>query len=148
MKTHAIALAAGLLFGFGLALSHMADPNKVLAFLDVLGGWDPSLALVMGGALAVFMPGFAWLRRRSRPWIGDTFHLPARGMIDRRLLGGAALFGLGWGLAGYCPGPALAALTFNPREAVMFLAAMIAGGLLPRLAGLPSRLRRRRMYQR
>ena len=148
MKTHAIALAAGVLFGFGLALSHMADPNKVLAFLDILGGWDPSLALVMGGALAVFMPGFAWLRRRSRPWIGDTFHLPARGVIDRRLLGGAALFGLGWGLAGYCPGPALAALTFNPREAAIFLAAMVFGGLLPRLARLPSRLRRRRMYHR
>ncbi|MDA3919727.1 MAG: YeeE/YedE family protein [Salinisphaera sp.] len=128
MKTNLIALAAGLLFGFGLCLSHMADPNKVLAFLDIVGGWDPSLALVMGGALAVFMLAFPLIRRQPGPWVGATFHIPDRHDIDRRLMIGAALFGLGWGLAGYCPGPAIAALAINPHEAILFVFAVIVGG--------------------
>lgn len=132
MKQHLIAIAAGLIFGFGLCLSHMADPNKVLAFLDLVGGWDPSLALVMGGALLVTIPAFAVLRGWRHPWADRTMHWPTATRIDRRLLIGAALFGLGWGLAGYCPGPALAALTFNPREALIFVAALIIGG---RVAG-------------
>lgn len=128
MKTNLVALVAGVLFGFGLALSHMADPNKVLAFLDIVGGWDPSLALVMGGAVIVFAPAFMLIRRSAAPWIGTSFHLPTRNEIDGRLLGGAALFGLGWGLAGYCPGPALAALTFNLHEAIPFVASIVVGG--------------------
>lgn len=130
MIRHLIALTAGLLFGFGLCLSHMADPDKVLAFLDPIGHWDPSLALVMGGALLVTIPGFAVLRRWRRPWADTQMHWPSATCIDRRLLGGALLFGIGWGLAGYCPGPALAALSFNPREALIFLAALIVGGIV------------------
>ncbi|MGB7756879.1 MAG: YeeE/YedE family protein [Salinisphaera sp.] len=132
MKQQLIALAAGLVFGFGLCLSHMADPNKVLAFLDLVGNWDPSLALVMGGALLVTIPAFAVLRGWRHPWADQTMHWPTASRIDRRLVLGAALFGVGWGLAGYCPGPGLAALTFNPREALIFVAALIIGG---RLAG-------------
>lgn len=130
MMRHLIALAAGLVFGFGLCLSHMADPQKVLAFLDPIGHWDPSLALVMLGALCVTAPGFLVLRRwQRRPWAEAAMHWPTATQIDRRLIAGAVLFGMGWGVAGYCPGPALAALTFNPREAVLFLAALIVGGL-------------------
>lgn len=143
MKTHLVALAAGILFGFGLALSHMADPNKVLAFLDIVGHWDPSLALVMAGAVLVFAPAFALIRRASTPWVGPTFHCPTNTHIDRRLIGGAALFGLGWGLAGYCPGPAIAALTFNPHEAIPFVAAIIVGGWAARLLDAPDRAQHR-----
>ncbi|WP_423824041.1 DUF6691 family protein [Salinisphaera sp. SPP-AMP-43] len=132
MTRHLIAAAAGLMFGFGLCLSHMADPNKVLAFLDIVGGWDPSLALVMIGAVMVTIPAFARLRHWRRPWAGQTMHWPTATHIDRRLVLGAALFGLGWGIAGYCPGPAVAALTFNPKEALIFVAALLIGG---RLAG-------------
>lgn len=122
---------AGLLFGVGLALSGMADPQKVLAFLDPLGDWDPSLAWVMGAALAVAVPGFAWVRRRGRAVCGPL-QLPAKASVDRRLLLGAALFGVGWGLAGYCPGPALAGLGRLAPESllvvpVMFLGFWIAG---------------------
>lgn len=137
MKTKLVALVAGVLFGFGLALSHMADPNKVLAFLDIVGAWDPSLALVMGGAVLVFAPAFVLIRRASGPWIGTSFHLPTRSEIDGHLLGGAALFGLGWGLAGYCPGPALAALTFNLHEAIPFVVSIVVGGLAVRFVDRP-----------
>lgn len=101
----------------------------MLAFLDIVGAWDPSLALVMGGAVLVFAPAFVLIRRASGPWISTSFHLPTRSEIDGHLLGGAALFGLGWGLAGYCPGPALAALTFNLHEAIPFVVSMLVGGL-------------------
>jgi len=141
MKTNLVALAAGLLFGFGLALSHMADPDKVLAFLDVVGGWDPSLALVMAGAVLVFAPAFFLINRTSAPWLGKTFHLPTRTNIDHRLIGGAALFGLGWGLAGYCPGPALAALSFNAHEAIPFVASIIVGGWTARWLDAANRRR-------
>lgn len=137
MKTNIVALVAGVLFGFGLALSHMADPNKVLAFLDIVGAWDPSLALVMGGAVLVFAPAFVLIRRSAAPWIGTSFHLPTRNGVDGRLLGGAALFGLGWGLAGYCPGPALAALTFNLPEAIPFVVSIVVGGWAVRLWDRP-----------
>ncbi|AWN16571.1 DUF6691 family protein [Salinisphaera sp. LB1] len=136
MKQHLIAIAAGLVFGFGLCLSHMADPDKVLAFLDLVGGWDPSLALVMGGALLVTVPAFAVLRGWRRPWADTAMHWPTATDIDHRLALGAALFGIGWGLAGYCPGPALAALTFNPHEALIFVAALVIGG---RVAGWRAR---------
>jgi hypothetical protein len=123
-----VALVAGLIFGAGLAVSGMTDPAKVLGFLDVSGGsWDPSLAFVMAGAIAVHAPVVRWLRRRGRPWLGDRVHLPTRTIIDGRLLGGAALFGIGWGLAGYCPGPAVVAAGALRPAGLLLLAGMIAG---------------------
>jgi len=120
------AALSGLLFGLGLAVSGMADPDKVLAFLDPLGAWDPSLALVMGGALAVALPGFAWVRRRGHALCG-VLQLPTNTRVDRDLLLGAAIFGIGWGLAGYCPGPALAGLGRGSLESLWVVPAMFAG---------------------
>lgn len=127
------ALAAGALFGTGLILSGMANPAKVLAFLDVAGDWDPSLAFVMGGAIPVAALGFALGRRRAAPLCAAGFAPPPRGLVDARLLGGAVLFGLGWGLAGFCPGPALASLGFAGWQAWLFVAAMLGGMGLFRL---------------
>jgi hypothetical protein len=118
--------AAGLLFGLGLSVSRMTDPNKVLNFLDVFGAWDPSLALVIIGALAVSVPGFTWVRRRGRAVCG-ALQLPSNPNVDRDLLLGAALFGIGWGLAGYCPGPALAGMTRGSLELLLFVPAMLLG---------------------
>lgn len=126
------ALAAGLLFGFGLALSQMIDPAKVMAFLDVAGVWDPSLAFVMIGALAVAAPAYALAARRARPLYGDSFAVPTRRDIDKPLMIGALLFGAGWGLAGYCPGPAIASLAGGRIEVVIFVAAMLAGMIAAR----------------
>ncbi len=131
----AISALAGLLFGLGLIISMMVNPAKVLAFLDVAGAWDPSLAFVMGGALAVTMAGYAWVLRQPHPWLADRFDLPARRDLDLRLLGGAALFGLGWGLAGFCPGPAVVATVLKPEAALPFVAAMLVGMIVAR--GLP-----------
>jgi uncharacterized membrane protein YedE/YeeE len=135
MKRVIAALLAGLLFGAGLVVSGMSRPAKVLGFLDLgaipQGGWDPSLAFVMAGALLVTVPGFAWARRRKRPLHADKFHLPARRDIDVPLIAGAVLFGLGWGLVGYCPGPALTALLLVP-QALPFILAMTGGMLLYR----------------
>ena len=133
MTTIASAFAVGLLFGLGLLISGMADPAKVLAFLDVTGRWDPSLALVMAGAVAVSAAGFQLARRRGRAVLAATLDVPTRRDIDPRLIAGAAIFGLGWGLVGLCPGPALTLLTVRPTEAATFVAAMIAGMLLFRL---------------
>ena len=133
MKRMSIALAAGALFGLGLAVSGMTNPDKVLNFLDVAGRWDPSLALVMGGALLVSVPGFA-LIRRHRP---DACAAPAYQHVDTRLLAGSALFGMGWGIAGYCPGPALANLA-HAGEAIAFVGAMLAGSQLARLLPSPT----------
>ena len=127
------ALICGILFGAGLELSGMTNPAKVLAFLDVGGRWDPTLALVMGGALAVSAAGFAWAGSAARPFFAETFSLPTRHDLDRSLFVGAALFGVGWGLVGLCPGPALASLWRMSGELFLFLAAMIAGVLLHRL---------------
>jgi uncharacterized membrane protein YedE/YeeE len=132
MKRLVFALVAGLLFGLGLAVSGMTSPDKVLNFLDLAGQWDPSLALVMGAALAVSGPGFAWLRRRGRTFAGEVLPPPPAPRIDRRLVGGSALFGIGWGIAGYCPGPALANLA-HAGEAIVFVIAMLAGSQLVRL---------------
>lgn len=128
----AIAACAGALFGLGLAVSGMTDPDKVLDFLDVAGRWDPSLALVMAGALAVSLPGFAWARRRHASLCGDPLASPPPTRVDARLLAGSALFGIGWGIAGYCPGPALANLAHG-GEAIAFVAALLAGSQLARL---------------
>ena len=127
------SLIAGTIFGIGLAISGMMNPAKVLGFLDIAGNWDPTLAFVMGGALMVSAPGFLLLRRRGVPLIGGKFHLPTRTDIDSRLVGGAALFGLGWGLGGFCPGPAIAGLATGVAGVYVFVAAMVAGMLLFRL---------------
>jgi uncharacterized membrane protein YedE/YeeE len=135
MKRIASASAAGLLFGLGLAISGMTNPDKVLNFLDVAGSWDPSLAVVMGAALAISVPGFAWLRRRGRSFSGAALPEPPSARLDARLLAGSALFGIGWGIAGYCPGPALANLAQGSGEAVLFVVALLAGSQLARWAG-------------
>ena len=133
------ALAAGLLFGVGLAVSGMLDPVRVLGFLDVAGSWDPSLAFVLGGAVAISGCGVALRSRMAQPAFAPDFDVPAAGRIDGRLLGGAAIFGLGWGLAGFCPGPALAALSTGAPGAVIFMLAMLAGMWLYKLAVGPTR---------
>jgi hypothetical protein len=129
-----VALLCGLVFGAGLAVSGMNDPAKVLAFLDVAGPWDPTLAFVMGGALAVSAAGAALARRSLRPWLAETFALPARSDLDRDLILGAALFGVGWGLVGLCPGPALANLWRPSSELLLFLGALLGGVILHRSA--------------
>lgn len=121
------AALAGLLFGCGLLLSGMTDPSRVLAFLDLSGAWNPSLLLVMGGALAVALPAFAFAARRRIALTGAPMQLPAPAPIDRRLVLGATAFGIGWGMAGFCPGPALASLAGGGAQALIFSAAMVAG---------------------
>ena len=121
------ALVAGLLFGAGLILSGMSNPAKVPAFLDVGGTWDPSLLFVMLGAIAVAALAFRFARARLRPLFGDRIHVPGAGRIDARLLVGSTVFGVGWGLAGYCPGPALTSLAVGGRSTLLFVAAMVAG---------------------
>lgn len=127
------ALASGLLFGLGLALSGMMNPEKVLGFLDVAGAWDPSLAFVLGGAVGVSALGHILKSRMERPALADRFDLPTNRSLDSRLLGGAALFGVGWGLAGFCPGPAIAGLTLGLSQITLFVAAMLSGMLLHQL---------------
>lgn len=126
------AVLSGVLFGAGLALSGMMNPAKVLNFLDLAGDWDPSLGLVMGGALAVAAPAFALARRQRHPLFATSFEVPSRHDLDPRLIGGAALFGLGWGIVGLCPGPAIAVLVTGLPGAFVFFAAMLAGMLLYR----------------
>ncbi|SHJ96343.1 YeeE/YedE family protein [Paraburkholderia terricola] len=121
------ALLAGLIFGVGLIVSGMANPAKVLGFLDLAGNWDPSLAFVMGGAIAIGVVGFAIARRLKRSVLGVPMSLPKATRIDRRLLAGSALFGAGWGLAGFCPGPALVSAGSGEPKAVLFVAAMLVG---------------------
>jgi len=136
MKARLAALISGILFGLGLTVSQMVNPKKVLGFLDVAGQWDPSLLLVMGGGVLVTVLSFPWIQRRGRPLWAERFSLPTRSDIDRNLLLGAALFGIGWAIAGYCPGPAIAALLINPAEAVPFVLAMRLGAWLqPRWLG-------------
>lgn len=124
------AFAAGLVFGCGLLISGMADPSKVLGFLDLAGAWNPSLALVMAGAIAVGAPGFALLRRRRLSLLGEPMQLPTARRVDRRLLGGSLLFGVGWGLAGICPGPAVVLLGAGSWQGALFTGAMLAGMLI------------------
>lgn len=124
-----IAFASGLLFAVGLAISGMTQPAKVVGFLDFLGDWDPSLMLVMAGAIAVYMPIYRLAMRRAAPLLAGSFSLPTRRDLDRRLIAGAALFGVGWGLAGYCPGPGLASLATLGAAPGVFVLAMIAGML-------------------
>lgn len=127
-----VSLVAGVVFGLGLAVAEMTNPLKVLDFLDLAGNWDPSLAFVMGGAVLVTLVAFRFVLRRPVPLYGDRFHLPTLTQLDRKLLGGAALFGIGWGLAGYCPGPALATILSGNSETWLFVPAMLVGGALQR----------------
>lgn len=131
---NAASLLAGTLFGAGLAVSQMTDPAKILAFLDVTGDWDPSLLLVMGGAVAVSTVAFRWILKRPAPLLDTQFDLPQSRLIDGRLLAGAAVFGIGWGLAGYCPGPAVASVAFANPEALWVLPAIAVGTVLQRLS--------------
>jgi len=127
LKQVFVSLAAGALFGAGLALSGMADPHRVRAFLDVLGAWDPTLAFVMGGAMLPMALAWVVQRRIARPLASAAFNLPETRSLDRKLAVGAILFGIGWGIAGLCPGPALADLALAPTGALLFVAAMLVG---------------------
>jgi len=121
------SLLAGLVFGLGLIVSGMANPAKVLGFLDLAGGWDPSLAFVMAGAIAVGFIAFFVANKRTVSYIGVKMKLPTAQHIDRRLVGGSTLFGIGWGIAGFCPGPGLVALGMGEAKALLFVAAMLVG---------------------
>ena len=123
----------GLIFGSGILLAGMANPAKVLNFFDIAGSWDPSLAFVMAGALAVTFLGYRFVLRRPRPVFDVKFHLPTRRDIDPALVGGSALFGIGWGIAGFCPGGALPALGLLRVEPVIFVAALLAGIMIARV---------------
>ncbi|MDX1702663.1 MAG: DUF6691 family protein [Altererythrobacter ishigakiensis] len=138
MRQLALSLLSGSLFGAGLAISGMMDPSRVRGFLDITGSWDPTLAFVMGGATVVM--AIAWLvqRRMQRPLTETEFALPGTQLIDRRLISGAVLFGVGWGLAGLCPGPAIASLAVNPLPAAVFVGAMIGGMSLFKLVDRPA----------
>ncbi|WP_171900214.1 DUF6691 family protein [Blastomonas sp. RAC04] len=134
VKQTAIALAAGLIFGAGLAVSGMADPQRVQAFLDLFGAWDPTLAFVMGGAMIPMAIAWAVQRRMAAPVAASRFDLPGTNKIDPRLAIGALIFGAGWGIGGLCPGPAIADLAIAPAPAAMFIAAMLAGMAVHRFA--------------
>lgn len=136
------ALAAGLIFGLGLSLSGMLDPARVQGFLDVTGNWDPTLAFVLGGAVSVAGAGYALARRLPRPAFDGAFQYPTNRRIDRPLLAGAALFGIGWGLSGFCPGPAVAALSTGALPVAVFVAAMLVGMAAHHRFSTGTRLRR------
>jgi uncharacterized membrane protein YedE/YeeE len=133
MITYLIAVMSGVHFGFGLAISQMVNPDKVLAFLGIFGTWDPSLLLVIGSATGFTMISFRWVLKLKQPLFADTFGLPTKTDIDCKLIIGAALFGIGWGLAGYCPGPGIAALTLGNLEPVVFVVCLIIGSSGARL---------------
>tara|TARA_R110002095_G_scaffold397_3_gene2216 strand:+ start:1044 stop:1469 length:426 start_codon:yes stop_codon:yes gene_type:complete len=129
-----ISLISGLLFGFGLALSGMVSPGKVIGFLDLTGNWDPSLAFVMGGGVLVTVISFHFILKRSSPLFGKDFKLPTKKDLDKYLVSGAILFGLGWGLGGFCPGPALSSLAYGNMKVVVFVLSMIGGIVIAKLA--------------
>lgn len=134
------ALACGIVFGIGLAVAGMTDTHRVQNFLDFSGAWDPTLAFVMGSGLLVTTIGYRWVLRRPAPLLADRFSLPTKTAIDAPLWLGAALFGAGWGLVGYCPGPALAGLSYGYVQTLLFVPAMVAGLLLaPRIARVLTR---------
>ena len=132
-RTTLPSLLSGILFGAGLALGGMTDPARVRGFLDLFGAWDPTLAFVMGGAVIVMAVAWRVVGRMRQPWLADAFHLPTRAGLTPRLIGGAALFGVGWGIAGLCPGPGIAALVIEPMSAAVFVAAMLVGMAAVRL---------------
>ncbi|WP_371377157.1 DUF6691 family protein [Thalassotalea aquiviva] len=133
--TQIIALISGILFGLGLAISGMVDPEKVMGFLDITGNWQIDLAFVMGGALLVFVPGyFLIVKHQDKPILSKKFSLPSKTDIDKPLIVGAVLFGIGWGLAGLCPGPAIASLSYPTADLLYFVAAMLVGLLCAPIA--------------
>ena len=138
MKEHLMALLAGLLFGWGLGLSQMIDRDRVLGFLDVTGVWDPTLLFVLGGAVTVTVIAFRFVLRRSQPILAEKFHLPTKKDIDKPLIIGAAIFGVGWGIAGYCPGPGITALVLGIWNPVLFMVAFIVGSLTYRWYAIAS----------
>lgn len=127
MQHRVTEFLVGLLFGVGLIVAGMTDPSKVLGFLDLAGTWDPSLAFVMGGGILVGLGAFAAAKKRTTTFFGGAMHLPTSTDIDKRLIGGALLFGAGWGLAGFCPGPAIVSMGAGQPKAAVFVAAMLAG---------------------
>ena len=137
MRKLLVALAVGIIFGAGLVVSDMVNPARVLAFLDLAGAWDPTLAFVMLGALVPSAIAYGIRRRMRAPLLETMFHIPESRVVDRRLLGGAALFGAGWGLVGLCPGPAISALSLGYWQPWLFVTAMLAGMLLHRVTTTP-----------
>jgi hypothetical protein len=129
MKQNLTALFSGLLFGFGLSLSQMIDRDRVLGFLDITGDWDPTLLFVLGGAVGFTIIAFRFVLRLPKPLLGEKFYLPTKKDIDRPLILGAAIFGIGWGIAGYCPGPGITALVLGIGNPVLFLTAFVIGSL-------------------
>lgn len=131
-----VGLVVGLLFGAGLALSGMTDTQKVIGFLDLFGDWDITLMFVMGGGLLVTVPVYQFYKNKSRPLFDSEFHLPGTSLIDQKLIGGAVLFGIGWGLYGYCPGPAISSIAYGDASTLFFVGAMSVGMLVANV--LPS----------
>jgi len=138
IRTVVPGLVVGMIFGAGLALSDMVNPARVLAFLDLAGAWDPALAFVMGGALIPSAIGYALVRRMQRPLLADEFRIPQNRVVEPQFLAGAAIFGIGWGLVGLCPGPAIAGLAFGNWQLWLFTGAMIAGMVLHRSLPFPA----------
>ncbi len=137
MRTYVSSLLCGLVFGLGLAVSGMVYPAKVLGFLDVAGDWDATLLFVLGGAVSLTLVSFRFILRRSAPLLDDHFSLPTRKAVTPQLVWGAALFGVGWGISGYCPGPAIAALAAPGKECLIFLPAVLLGNWLQRKFSAP-----------
>ncbi|HHP7244209.1 MAG TPA: DUF6691 family protein [Elainellaceae cyanobacterium] len=129
IKQNLVALVSGVIFGFGLSLSQMIDRDRVLGFLDIAGIWDPTLLFVLGGAVGVTLIAFRWVLRQPYPLVAEKFYLPTRHDIDLPLVIGAAIFGIGWGIAGYCPGPGITALVLGIWNPVLFVVALIVGSL-------------------
>lgn len=132
MKDHLFSIVAGLLFGLGLGLSQMIDPARVLGFLDITGAWDPTLMFVLGGAVGVTAISFRFVLKKPGPLLGGTFNLPPTTLIDRPLLLGSAIFGIGWGIAGYCPGPGITGIMLGAWNPLLFVAAFALGSILAR----------------
>lgn len=141
-RSYVVALISGLLFAIGLGIAGMTNPHKVLNFLDVLGDWDPSLALVMGGAILVYAPVYRRIRGEVAPRLADRFHWPTKQDIDAKLIIGSMLFGIGWGIAGFCPGPAIVAATSGQASTLAFFLAMVLGMLAQGM--IAARLAKRR----
>ncbi|MEC8376695.1 MAG: YeeE/YedE family protein [Pseudomonadota bacterium] len=123
------SLLSGLLFGFGLIVSGMSNPARVLNFLDFSANWDATLAFVMGGAIAIAAPGIFWVRKRNKPLFADSFDIPTSKVIDSKLITGSAMFGIGWGISGFCPGPAVVAIASLQSDVLLFVGAMVMGML-------------------
>lgn len=123
------SLLSGLLFGFGLIVSGMSNPARVLNFLDFSANWDATLAFVMGGAIAIAAPGIYWVRKRNKPLFADNFDIPTSKVIDSKLITGSAMFGIGWGISGFCPGPAVVAIASLQSDVLLFVGAMVVGML-------------------